>query len=228
MEEHEHEGLSEDEGAVGAVAEDEAKAQIPETTHMQSPTDQPLTPPTPEPQAQPNEQFGNILKYNLASSSLLNYNLSDALPLYPTLDALEAAKNPSTAPLPAAPSHKQSLTKVKPLEWGNDWHRRAESWQHHTPLENAFALGCWLVFGLVSITSTVYNAPAHPQPAPSSPPTLPRVKPVLPPAVLPSWHTQFLAKVDALVRASQELDLRAARALTGIKEVECIGWGLGL
>jgi hypothetical protein len=232
MEEHEHQEVSEDEGGgLGgdqAVAESEAKDDIPETTHNQHPAEQPASLPTPDAETQVNEQFGNTLKYNIASSSLLNYNLSDALPLYPALAALEAARAKTAAPPPTSAPAQPKLSTLKPLEWGTDWHRRAESWQHRTPLENAFALGCWLVFGLISISSTVYNAPAHPQPAPSAPPTVPCAKPALPPAVLPSWHTQFLNKVDALVRASQELDLRAAKALTGIKEVECIGWGLGL
>lgn len=219
MEEHVHQDLSEDEGATVDL--------MAQTTQ----TPQPTTPPKPSPEAQVNDQFGNTLKYNLASSSLLNYNLSDALPLYPPLSTLDSTK---AQPKPAAPTStptpppRSRLTAVKPVEWPSDWHRRAESWQNCTPLDNAFALGCWVVFGLFSLGSTIYNAPPHPpQPQPQQPPP-PLPKPALPPAVLPSWHTQFLAKVDGLVRASQELDLRAARALTGIKEVECIGWGLGL
>lgn len=44
----------------------------------------------------------------------------------------------------------------------------------------------------------------------------------------PTVHATVLATVDRLVSAAQELDLRTARALSGIREVECITWGLGL
>lgn len=171
-----------------------------------------------------NEQFANTLKYSLASSSLLTYNLSDALPLYPALSSTPTTPSP---PPTGPPSRPTTVRKPVALGWGNNWSTRVENWQDRNPFENALALVAWAVLGLFSVAATIYRTPA--QPTATVPlPLVQETKPALPPAVLPSWHTHFLAKLDLLVRTAQELDLRAARALSGIKEVECIGWGLGL
>lgn len=229
MEEHSHQGLSDDESgpALDTVeAELDAGPPNPEIQTTIKPTPSRVTPSVPDLRARLNDQFGNTLKYTLATSALLSYNLSDAVPLYPASTPLDKPTAQINAPAgQPARQDTRKLAAVKPAEWGSDWHRRAESWQYRTPAENVFALGSWLV---ASVSSTLYNQPVEPNPQPTHRTAVPSSKPALPPAVLPSWHTQFLTKVDGLVRASHEFDLRTVRAVTGVKEVECIGWGLGL
>lgn len=170
-----------------------------------------VAPPTRRKTA--NDHFSDLLKYSLATSALLNPRLSDAIPLYQA----RVEKPIALSSTPAAP--RQSISRRSNVaDWGQSWDTRGQGLADRGVLGNAVAA----VRGIVGAVSRVAaRSPASPALA-----ALPSVSDLTPSA--PTVHSTVLATLDRLISAAQELDLRMARALSGIREVECVTWDLGL
>lgn len=189
---------------------------------------------TPAVAAAAGDPFADLLKYSLATSSLLSARLSDALPLYAAADVdLAASADPPIAVSDVRATtgtrgegHSESvrIRDRRPLEWGPGWDSLGHTWQDRSPAGNAWELARWFVLSLVAIAAVVASRRAEKErrTTPSE------VPPVDPKQSTSAVHADALGSVDEFVSASQQLDLRVSRALGGIREVECIGWGLGL
>ena len=160
-----------------------------------------------------NDHFSDRLKYSLATSALLSPRLSDAISLYSTPQRDVGQKI-------AAPSRprRASVKKAKVADWGTGWDTRGQGLLERGVL-GAAATALQGVVGVVGKLVSPAVAKAVPLAVPSASDLS-----LAPPTV----HTTVLATMDRLVSAAQELDLRTARALSGIREIECVTWGLGL
>ena len=214
----EAEELLEDTGAPPNYASSSSNAEeVPgsqseqDTTATQEPTH--LPPPASQPRT-PDNLFIDRLKYALATSSLLAPRLAEALPLYPPLDT---ASRPPPAQDDRVEEEKRARRRV--AEWGEGWESRGKDWEDRTGWESVVFLLCACSVGLVQLLASASGRRSPPAPSalpiPSTPPPT-------------SMHATVLSTVDRLVTSSQTLDLRISRALSSIREVECIGWGLGL
>lgn len=164
-----------------------------------------------------NDHFSDLLKYSLATSALLHPRLSDALPLYP--QARARVEQQRTAPSsPVAMSRSSSSRRSNLADWGDSWDTRGHGWTDRGVLGNA----AFAVRGVVGAVARLVK-PSNVKPVLATIPSLSDLSPA-PPTV----HSTVLATVDRLVSAAQELDVRTARALNGIREIECITYGLGL
>lgn len=164
-------------------------------------------PPTPSTSALPSapnskhDYFTDRLKYSLVTSCLLTPRLVDALPLYPARPA-KIRRVDTTQKDPRLP-----------LEWGIDWEKRGNGWQDRSTFETVWRLLFWI---LVGVYRRIY--PAQKVMIVGTEGDVKQVED------LPlSMHDIVLQTVDGLVESMQELDLRIARALVGVREVETIG-----
>ncbi|KAM0746315.1 hypothetical protein T439DRAFT_384067 [Meredithblackwellia eburnea MCA 4105] len=216
------------------------------------------------PDEPPADPFAELLKYSLATSSLLSPRLSDAITLYPSLDSLTTSSssgpqqsevtstttNPSSQDPPPEATHVSgnsgtvllegkegsnipSIT-VKPV-WGDNWDTRGHSWRDRSFAGNALEVVSILAGASVGVTK-LFTKESTPSTESSSLPLPPVPPPSETPATAPkaqeaktsTVHTSVLDSAASFAKAAQELDLRIGGALSAIKEVECIGWGLGL
>ncbi|KAL8289985.1 hypothetical protein RQP46_002924 [Phenoliferia psychrophenolica] len=184
--------------------------------------------PTPGPAQTASDPFADLLKYSLATSSLLSARLSDAISLYPPIDLAgpskeqpgDSAEGRSRADEHQA--HGDTAPEPRPpLEWGDRWDHAGETVWDRSAIGNAWQLTKWLAVPLLArVSAPRTDLQAREDPSDS---TQRNIK-----ASTSSAHADALGSVDRFVSASQELDLRVTRALGGIREVECITWGLGL
>ena len=178
------------------------------------------------------DPFADLLKYSLATSSLLSARLSDAISLYPPV---ELAPRPSKdGPPPAdveaegrsggaqrtSEAESHGTPRPRPIKWGEGWDTAGETVWDRSAVGNAWRFSKWLASPVVAFMTSPRT-------------TLAAVVDVGaakkdPKAATSSVHADALGSVDRFVSASQQLDLRVTRALGGIREVECITWGLGL
>lgn len=170
---------------------------IPETPTNPTPPSILLASPSAE--NNPQDLFPDRLGYALVTSSLLTPSLN--VELYPT---------PGTKPsLLADPSPKSALPIInKPLDWGEGWETRGQ-------ILSIDALWKLAILVVVYIHAQILQATAKPiLTAPGTP--IDKSKPF-------STHDLVLETVDSLVSISQEVDLKIARALVGVREVEQVG-----
>lgn len=163
-------------------------------------------------------RFAETLKYTLATSSLLNPHLADALPLYPppTTPKAEAKDASST---------KKVANSTPKMEWEPGWeHKGPDWWEQTLPSMLQGVLGSILIFVVAAIDLLSSSPPA----APSSTSSGQVEEPGGAKAEKEKVYDRVMASVTKFVEESQGLDLRIAKALTAIREVECISWGLGL
>jgi hypothetical protein len=160
--------------------------------------------------------FGEQLKYTLATSSLLTPRLAEAIPAYPSPE--EDIQSPARSITTAVQNARANGTIAA---WGVDWDTQGQRWRDRSLLDNLSALA-WRTVGLVRraassaplktpVTPHQEAAPAHNQaPAPTH------------------CANITVAAAEAFVQSAQRLDLRVSQALTGVREIECINWGLRL
>lgn len=187
------------------------------------------------------DPFADLLKYNVATSFLLTPRLSDALPLYPDLSHKPAEMHVNSdgprAPTPGEEGldgqggravlreeeTESALSRPK-MEWVAGWDTVGEDWRDRSPARNAWELLCHLALAGVALWhfgASEWAKYRSQTPAVDIPPRDPQTS-------TSTVHATVLGAVDQLVAAAQQLDIRVARALGGIREVECVGWGLGL
>ncbi|ORY88081.1 hypothetical protein BCR35DRAFT_351214 [Leucosporidium creatinivorum] len=171
--------------------------------------------PTPK---SANDHFSDLLKYSLATSALLHPRLSDALPLYPQARAARVEQQRTAPSSPTVMLRSSSSRRSNLADWGDSWDTRGHGWADRGALGNA----TFAVRGVVGAVSRLVKPP-NVKPVIA---TIPSARDLSP--APPTVHSTVLATVERLVSAAQELDVRTARALNGIREVECITYGLGL
>lgn len=178
------------------------------------------------------DNFSDLLKYTLATSCLLTPKLAAALPLYPTLDATRAPPKDAPATLELSDEAVvQAVVARESLDWGLEWDVRGHEWRDREALVNGWMVVCWVV---VQVYEALLRLRPPPTPLPSSAPP-PTLSPTLDSPSLvagkPSketLHKSVIKAMEDFVRASQEMDIRIARALGAIREIEVISFGLGL
>ncbi|BGP24267.1 hypothetical protein Rt10032_c03g1607 [Rhodotorula toruloides] len=193
------------------------------STSTSTRTPSPSTPSRPAPPRRTQTRHAASIervKYALATSALLSAKLGDALQLYPPLEVLEKqraaagrVKGKGKGPL------RKGAVTVKKADWPSGWDSVGQGVLERGVLGNAQAA----LKGLAGASSLFLKksgeAPAKFDAAAG---TLEEDEPRTTP------QDSVLASVERFIAASQELDLRAAAALTAIKELECIAHGLGL
>lgn len=174
------------------------------------------------------DDAGERLKYLLATSSLLTPKLADAISSYPAslnTGRVESSLDPVNTIRPQLVSAAASSKRVS---WPEDWCKRGQGWRDR----NAWANARCLVQGLFQLVRAPAPSP-HDQlvALEKIPAALPRSPSPPQPTVQTeraSTDTDTLVATERFIAASQELDRRVAQAMTGIREVECVSWGLGL
>lgn len=156
-------------------------------------------------------QYGERLKYTLATSSLLTPRLADALPAYPSLEEKHVE----------APSHAVSAAiqiaraKGAVADWGTDWASRGQSWR-----DRGFLGNLHFARSAVNLVRAANHA-AHPMHSGTERGSS------IQSASFPCADTTTAA-AENFIKVAQQVDIRISRALGGIKEIECVTWGLGL
>ncbi|GAA5849799.1 hypothetical protein JCM8547_000566 [Rhodosporidiobolus lusitaniae] len=191
-----------------------ASDTAPPAPSFPSPSPPPLT--RSRPRTKRAEAATERIKYALATSALLSVKLSDALQLYPPLEALRGEGRKGKGK--ERQVEGEAGDRTAKTSWPEDWQERGQGWRDRTAMGNAeVALG-----GLVKALKRFSRAePVFPTPAASAE-APPNGKEATGP------EEDVVEKVERFVAASQELDLRIAGALGAIKELECISHGLGL
>lgn len=150
------------------------------------------------------DQFSDRLGYSLVTSSLLTPSLNDALILYPTpTRKITPISSPKSTPITT------SIIQ-QPLEWGKNWESRGQIFTVISFYN--FILSVYLFLQSGGGSSQKFQRSS--QQIAGTP--IDRSKPV-------STHDLVLETIDNLVSIAQEVDLKIARALVGIREVENVG-----
>lgn len=169
------------------------------------------------------DNFGDLLKYTLATSALLTNKLAAALPLYPALDDTRTPQKEPTATLDdKAERVNEVVTARKALEWGEEWDVRGHEWR-----DRSAGLNCWLVLCWVVLELYTHLRPLAPLP-PAIPASSTLNTPIRDEGSTETLHKSVVQAMEEFVKTAQELDIRVARALRAIREIEVISFGLGL
>lgn len=160
------------------------------------------------------ERLSDLIKYSLATSSLLATRLVDALPLYP-----------------AAPPAIDHCTIQEPklsIEWELGWETKGDKWCDHE-LFHALLLSYTLV---ITFLSTLYQRFRRLSQLESIPPelTTDSEEAIVDQSVdlIPTSQTELFVTVERLILSSQTLDKTLFRAFDHLLEADSIESSLGV
>ncbi|KAI5480544.1 hypothetical protein MNV49_000240 [Pseudohyphozyma bogoriensis] len=179
-------------------------------------------PPAALPPPTTTTRFAESIKYSLATSALLTPQLAEAIPLYPA-HPTRASPSPLLAPSTIAsdaPEVRHAEQEAPKMEWDDGWEYAGQPF-YVLALKPTIVLAALASFVVVTLFS-IFESLATPTPPPGPAPPSPQKEKE---TVL---QKKVVYAVDELVKASQAVDLRVSRAVSRIKEVECVSWGLGL
>ncbi|KAM0787386.1 hypothetical protein ACM66B_003471 [Microbotryomycetes sp. NB124-2] len=160
-----------------------------------------------------NVEFAEHLKYALATSSLLTPRLAEALSLY------RPDQGPSgNRKMPA----QMTLTRPDNVAvWGRAWDTKGQSLVERSLGESVELTVRTLADALARLRGSATAVTKPSMSLSKSPAALQNDE-------APAWQTQMIAALDRFVRASQRFDLDATRAMSGVREMECVAWGFQL